>query len=355
MEELLNKTITFKEPSLKRDDLLSVLDAIAKRQIFPKEIYEKTVNILQEILGLKNIILVSSKYVAIQLVLQVFGKKYNELYSANDTNAFYFNQFSGFFNKITPIDINQYYLFFNPEILTDLGKSILFFSYNLGYPVDIKFIEQIDIVSLADFSGSLFVKKDNRYLINNVDFAICSFKDEEIVTSGDGSLIYIKDDKIYDKIKNYAFNNNLFLSDFNCSLLMSQINKKDKIIDSRKKIFFNLYEQTKDNIGEVDWFDSRRLLEKWTEEELNKNASFTTFTLYANDISLAKSIATQMGVEIIEAINTPLSLELKLPKSFPVTEKIAKHAIFIPFYPLLDLNDLNRITFFMKKIQNIEK
>ncbi len=351
MEELLSRLITLKEPSLKRDDLLSVLEALAQRKIYPKEIYEQVLNNLKEILNTNNILLVSSKYVAVQLVLQNISGK-SILYSSNDINSFYFNQFKGFFSKIEPIDINQYSLFFDPTSIENLNNSILFFSYNLGYPIDLDFISKIDIISVADFSGSLFTKFQNNYLINSVDFAICSLKDEEIVTSGDGALLYIKDKKVFEKIYNYAFNNNLFLSDFNCSLLLSQILKKDKIISSRSKLFFALINKTKVSSIDTNWFDSRNLIEKYSEHQLNTDSSFTTFTIGVEDIKLAKKIAQQVGIEIEPAIKTPISLELKISKAFPNTEKVAKHAILLPFYPLLKEEDIEKIAYFIKKLDN---
>ncbi len=352
MEALLSRLISLKEPSLKRDDLLSVLEALAQRKIFPKEIYEQVLNNLKQILEINNILLVSSKYIAIQLILQNIQDKYQTLYSSNDINSFYFNQFKGFFTKIIPIDINQYSLYFNPVILSELNKSILFFSYNLGYPVDIEFISNIDILSIADLSGSLFTKFQNKYLIDSVDFAICSLKDEEIITSGDGALIFVKDRKIYEKIYQYALYNNLFLSDFNSSLLLSQIMKKDKIVLSRNKIFFKLFNETKEYSTNVSWFDSRKILEKYSEDQLIKDATFTTFTIDVEDISIAEKIAIQIGLEISPSIKIPLSLELKLSNSFPNTEKVAKHAVFIPFYPLLNEQDLDKISYFIKKVNN---
>lgn len=350
MEVHLNRIVAFKEPSLKRDDLLSVLEALVNRKIFPKEIYEQSVESLRNILNVKNIILVSSKYVALQLILQNIDKRYSNLYSSNDLNHFYFNQFSLFFEKITPLDINQYSLNFDPIKLSELNKSLIFFTYNLGYPVDIQFIPNIDIISMADFSGSLFTKFNGKHLLEYVDFAICSLKDEEIITAGDGALIYIKDRKLYEKINEYAFNNNLYLSDFNSSLLLSQITKKDKIIESRKKIFLSIYEKTKENISELNWFDTRRILEKYSIEELSIYSSFTTFTIDVKDINIAKKIAEQIGVETNIVIEKPLSLELKLQQNFPITEKVAKHALFIPFYPLLNEKDLEKIYYFINKI-----
>jgi len=352
MEAHLSRIVTFKEPSLKRDDLLSVLQALANRRIFPKEVYEKVIESLRNILNLNNIILVSSKYVALQLILQNIEKRYQNLYSSDDIDYFYFSQFSGFFGKITPLDINQYSINFDPKLLDELTKSILFFSYNLGYPVDLQFIPEIDIISMADLSGCLFTKFNGKYLINYLDFAICSLKDEEIITSGDGALIYIKDRKIYEKINQFSSNNNLYLSDFNCSLLLSQISKKDKIIESRKKIFSKLYEENKQDITDSNWFDSRKLLENQSLEELSENSSFTTFTIDTKDINIANTIAQQIGIEIEPAIKIPLSLKLKLTKNYPVTEKIAKHAILLPFYPMLTENEINKISYFINKVSS---
>lgn len=350
MEALLSKTITLKEPSLKRDDLLSVLDALAQRKIFPKDIYQQTLNSLRQILGLDNILLVSSKYVALALILQNLDKKYYNLYCSDDLNYFYFNQFNDFFGKISPLDINQYSLYFDPQILQDISKSILFFSYNLGFPVDIEYIPKIDIISIADFSGSLFAKFNGKYLLSYVDFAICSLKDEEIITAGDGALIYIKDKKTYDKINEYAFKNNLFLSDFNCSLLSSQLSKRERIIDSRKKLFFAIYEQTKEYSLDSSWFDSRKLFDKWTEDQIIENSSFSTFTIDAKDIKLSKSIAAQIGLEIACSIERPISFDLKISDRFLLTEKVATHAILIPFYPLLTIHDIDKIVYFIKKV-----
>lgn len=352
MGEHLNKILQIKEPSLKRDDLISVLEALAQRKIFPKDIYLQVISVLKNILNLDNILIVSSKYLAIQLILQNIDKKFNKLYCSNDTNYFYFNQFNKFFTNIQALDINQYSIYFDPQILSDINNSFLFLIYNLGYPVDINFISQIDIISMADFSGSLFTKYNGKNLLNFVDFAVCSLKDEEIVTAGDGALIYIKDKKLYEKINDFALKNNLFLSDFNCSLLLSQLSKLEKIIESRKKLFFALYDQTNEYAVNANWFDSRKILEKLDKQDLMENSSFSTFTLDVPDINLAKNLAIQIGLEITPVISRPLSLELKDDKNYPTTSKVAAHAIYIPFYPLLTDEDLTKIVYFIKKISS---
>ena len=94
MEEPLNRMLPFKEPSLKRDDLISVLDALASRQVFPGKVYENAIDILHEKLGVKNILLVSSKWIATQLVTQILlEEKIKNIYVANDSPLLYLNIF----------------------------------------------------------------------------------------------------------------------------------------------------------------------------------------------------------------------------------------------------------------------
>ena len=395
MEEPLNRMLPFKEPSLKRDDLISVLDALASRQVFPGKVYENAIDILHEKLGVKNILLVSSKWIATQLVTQILlEEKIKNIYVANDSPLLYLNIFSTFAQKIQPLDITQYSLDFDVQSIA-LSDSLLFFTYNNGYPKDLSFIKSIDMPTMVDLSGSLFTRFRNNFLFKDLDYVICSFKEEEVITSGDGAAIIIKDDKKFEKIRNLAYENNLLLCDFNCSLLISQILKLNSIKNSRKKLFYAICEKVPPFDERFSSFDSRAILyrdfikqqdydknlidEEGSENYLNGNngkshfdekkmkiyknislqnfkeemedeSSFTTFCIGVENIPLALQIAKSMGIEIRTAISKPVSLELKMMVSFEKSEFIAKHAIMLPFYPSLKVENVNSIITLINKI-----
>ncbi|HPB48004.1 MAG TPA: hypothetical protein PLX16_05240, partial [Exilispira sp.] len=77
---------------------------------------------------------------------------------------------------------------------------------------------------------------------------------------------------------------------------------------------------------------------------------FTTFCIGVENIPLALQIAKSMGIEIRTAISKPVSLELKMMVSFEKSEFIAKHAIMLPFYPSLKVENVNSIITLINKI-----
>ncbi|MCX8058279.1 MAG: DegT/DnrJ/EryC1/StrS family aminotransferase [Spirochaetes bacterium] len=339
--------VHLKKPSLKRDDFLSVLDALIEKKIYPGELYNKIVSYINEKFGLKYFSLLPSRWVAIKLFLQYenIKRNYKKIFISNNSNPFYYQIFKEEGIEIIPLDLNEYSLIPNIETLLNENKdkSLLILSYPYGYPVDFSPFESLGINILADLSGSFGVKYKNKLLGKNFDYVLYSFNDEDIITCGDGCLFLINEEKKFIEYFKLINEFNLKLSDYNCALLLSQMEKIDKIIKSRMKLF-EFYKSKIKNSEKIEvQFDNL-----YDEENYPNYNQFIIHykTGYENINFLAKNF----NIEIEPLIKKPISFVLNNSKNCPNSLKFSSEYFKIPFYPLIDEKALERVSLFLNKI-----
>lgn len=350
-EQLRSEKILFKKPSLKRDDFISVLDAMIDERIYPGIIYKIFKEEITKITGINNILILPSKWVALKIVFDYLYSEYQtikNLIITNNSDPFYYEFFKNYKVNILPVDINKDFL---PDIKNIFNlklevNDLLFISFNTGFSVDFNDINSIDVVQLADLSGSFFTFYNNLHIGKNFDFVFFSLKDDDIITTGDGAILYIKSKKIYNKIEKIVDEYNLKLSDFNCALGLSQLRKINKIINSRKKIVEYYLQNIKDSVkilyyrnidfnklkGNIPNFNNFYIL-------IDKNLNYYKELFYSNNV-IVKPI-----------IEKPISLYLnKGIEQYEFSGIYAKQGLNIPVYPTLKEEQLKLIVKIINKI-----
>lgn len=341
--------ISLKKPSLKRDDFLSVLEALIEKKVYPGEIHNKLVLNITEKYNLKNICFLPSKWVGVKIFLQIekIKEKFKKVFISNNSDLFYYHILKDEGLEIIPVDLDIENLVPVLEnIKSEIDeKSFFILSFPYGYPVDFSEIEKLNVPVFADLSGSFGVLYKSKFLGKNFDFLIYSFKDEDIITCGDGCMMIIKDEKRFLNYYKIVEDFNLKLSDYNSALLFSQLEKFEKIRNSRKKLFYYYKEQIKNEEKIQIIFDR-----EFNDENVPNYNNFILRVKENYDELLMNS--KKYNIEIQPLINKPISFILNNSKKFPNSIKIASEYYKIPFYPVIDKNTLDRVSVFLNKISS---
>jgi len=335
--------IPLKRPSLKRDDFLSVLNAMIDKKIYPGEIYNNLENLVKDKFKLSNLIFLPSKWIAIKLFFQIeiIKKNFKKIYVSNNCDPFYYYILNEENVEIVPLDINpDNFLPLDENIEKENALLIINFPY--GYPVDFENILKLNIPIFADLSGSFGVINGGKFIGNYFDYVIFSFKDEDLITCGDGALFIISDQKKYSNYIKIVEEFNLKLSDYNCALLYSQIEKLEKIRSSMKKLFLFFKSFINSDYIKIV-FDK-----DYNESNIPNYSNFIIFK--EENCDYIKEFAEKYKIEIVNLIKKPISFFLNDKKFYKNSMKIASNYFKIPFYPTLDEKSVEKISIFLKKI-----
>ncbi len=330
--------IRFKKPSLRRNDFLGVLDALIYDRVYPGIIYNETCEHLKEKNKFKNPLLLPSKWVFWKFMLseKFFGKKIKKVLIPDIADPYYYFFFNSSNIEVIPIDIDANTLL--PSV-DDILKhnpqedTLLVLSYPFGVPQDVSEIQSMDINIVADLTGSFNVDMKNK----GFDICLYSFGDEDIITSGDGICVDIKDNKIFKKVVSFVKDYKLELSDYNCALLLAQLKQINSIIRSRKKLF--------DRIKKV--ISNESLFIDYDQYE---GANYNNLILYLEDISYLTELLDNTNIEYKLFSDKPISFYTNSMDSMNFSKKICKSAIMLPFYPTLKEEEIKKIELVLKKI-----
>ena len=217
------------------------------------------------------------------------------------------------------------------------------------------------------------IDNDKAYALKYADFVIHSYHAVKNITTGEGGSILTNDTKIFKKIKTmrehgfikqknkyspwnydliqYGFNSRI--SDINCALGSSQLNRISEIIKKRNKIA-KLYDRSfKDNI--------------FIEVPRRKKNYFSSYHLYPIKINFKKKKISSKKFFLILKNKYKINLQkhyiptykfrafkrfVSRKDKFPITESYFQKAFSIPIYLDLKKNDIKYIS---EKIIKITK
>lgn len=168
-----------------------------------------------------------------------------------------------------------------------------------GFPVDLKAIREIaykyDIKIIHDAAHAIGAKIDGRNIINYADATILSFHPVKHVATGEGGMVLTNDENYYKKLQLFRTHGitrneeelvenhgawyyemqelgyNYRITDLQCALGISQMNKLDESIYKRNQIAQRYENKLKD----LEWLElpTNYFDKKWLENEKYNNLS----------------------------------------------------------------------------------
>jgi len=252
--------------------------------------------------------------------------------------------------------------------ITEKTKAIIYTDY-AGQPCDIKEIKEIadehDLYLIEDACHALGAEYRNKKTGNFADMTVFSFHPVKHITTGEGGMVVTNNREFYNKLKmlrthgidktamdrfgsdaSWAYDMKLLgrnyrITDFQCALGISQLNKLDNFIE-RRQCLADLYNElledvdfiktpiTKENVKHV-WHIYTVLL----DENINRDNFFGH--MRNNNIGV--------NIHYIPIYHFSYYREHFNfnPDDFPVTEKVFKKITTLPLYPKMKDEDVRYV------------
>lgn len=245
--------------------------------------------------------------------------------------------------------------------ITSRTKAIIPVHYG-GCPCRIKELKRIakkhNLVLIEDAAESLGSGIDDKKTGTFGNSAVLSFCQNKIIATGEGGAIVTHSQEIYEKLKlirshgrleteNYfssikifdyiALGYNFRMSTLTAALGISQLKKIEKIIKARRENALYLTENLRREIREIGFLNSPK-------------EYFSVYQLYTLRVKkgrdeliqylAAKGIMTKIYFSPVHLTNF-YKIKLRYKCRLPVTEKISREVLTLPFFPELTRGEMD--------------
>ncbi len=286
------KIIPYGKQHINKIDIDSVSKTLKHEKITTGRIVDLFENKLQKYLGCKYSVSCNSGTSALFMAFQAIDLKKNDIVIMPSINfVSSYNIVKMFGAKVFLSDVDEFTGQMTPENIVDCFKRFklkkvkaILLMFNGGYPQNAekfkKFKKKFTSYIIEDAChafGATYKFKGKFYKIGSCkhsDISTFSFHPLKTITTGEGGLVTTNNKNISDKLKiirsigikrsknhwdyNVIFKSlNFRLTDFQCALGISQLNKVKKFINKRKEIF-NFYNKSFSKLDflEIPKFDN---------------------------------------------------------------------------------------------------
>ncbi|MCF2700348.1 UDP-4-amino-4,6-dideoxy-N-acetyl-beta-L-altrosamine transaminase [Fusobacterium mortiferum] len=265
-----------------------------------------------------------------------------------------------------------------------------------GYPVDLKAIREIinetgkDIKIIHDAAHAIGAKRDRRNIVDYADVTILSFHPVKHVTTGEGGMVLTNDEEYYKRlclfrthgitrnseelIENHGawyyemqdLGYNYRITDMQCALGMTQMDKLDNSLYRRNQIAKYYEEELKDiewlklplRYFSKEWLDDKKY--KGLKEKPENLNSYHLFPVLLENSEERKRFFDYMRennifvqVHYIPLHTMPYYKEKYGFKKgdFPVAEDYYSREVSLPMYPTLNKEELRYIVKIIKEFK----
>jgi perosamine synthetase len=366
--------INLSRPDITGAEIKKVTEVLKTPYISRGPIVKKFEEAFIKYIGTKHAIAVNSGTSVLHLIIRSLGIGENDEVITTpfsfiaSANCILYEKAKPVFVDIDPlslnIDVNQI-----EKKITEKTKAILAVDV-FGYPAEWDKLKNIadkyNLKLIEDSCEALGAEYRNQKAGSFGDAGCFAFYPNKQITTGEGGIITTDNDYIADKcykMRNHgrAYNSswldheilgyNYRISDINCALGLSQLQRIDEILDKREKIA-ELYNNQLSDFPDISILCSTKDIKRsWFVYVLILKNEYTQ---YHRD-----NIIEVMGRRGIECGNyfTPIHLQPFYVKlfnfrsgDFPVTESISQRTIALPFYNKLKKQEIKYIVTNLKDI-----
>lgn len=234
---------------------------------------------------------------------------------------------------INPHDLNISFEEIKKKISTKTKAIIV--SHTYGVPADLDMIKSLGVPIVEDCAQSIGAMYKRQRVGNFGDVSTFSFYATKLLTTGHGGMVYSRDRKYTDKVRdyvdfdcrrNYYPRFNFQMSDIQAALGSSQLAKLDWFLERRENIA-QRYVSALSNCG-------LRVQEMY----VTGKRVYYRFIMRMKKPNKLIQYLRKIGIQTIVPIQDweLLHRYLKLPrKDYPIAEEIAHSTISLPVYPAL--------------------
>lgn len=231
--------------------------------------------------------------------------------------------------------------------ITKKTKAIII-THTFGCPADLDGFLKLRVPIIEDCAQALGSRYRNGYLGTFGVISTFSFYASKVITTGNGGMIFSRNRKLIDKIRDYREFDcrkkylprfNFKMSDIQAAMGRIQL-KKLPFFLKRRKYFASVYSQILPSLS------------VWPQPVCVDSLNFYRFLIRTKRARQLKRYFADNGIETIIPIESYELLHRYLgqdPKKFPVSEEVAKSTLSLPVYPALSTAELKYIVSMLNK------
>lgn len=321
--------IVHSKPLIEDLDIQNVNDVLKTGNISKGDLNKEFINKIKAYLSATNIILTSSGSNALQTSLLLAGLKKGDevIIPSYVCDSVFYSLIS---LEIKPVfcDIGENWVVSKTMVerkLTNKTKAIVLV-HTFGIAVDVKNFLDLGITIIEDCCQSFGLKINNKYAGTIGDIGVFSFDATKCLTTGNGGAISINNKEIISK---YRDNEELFtyftgMSDIQCALGISQINRYDLFLKLRFEIAKNY----------------KLVLEKNHIFHENNKTIYFRFPLKVKDDSKFIKFFRNRGIIIRKGVDELIHKKHGIKDILIETENTFKHTVSLPIYPAMTKQEI---------------
>lgn len=244
----------------------------------------------------------------------------------------------------------------NVQQETSRGRSLIIPRHYAGVPIAMKELEKLiyqpDAVVIEDALEALGSVYDGESRVGSCvwsQMTVFSFKDSHILTTGEGGAVTTNDPELYSKLQTYR-RRELFLTDFQAALGLSQLARIDSLIAKRQQIA-NWYQEHLQGIPHLN------VLPSLTDTRVAPHRYVVRIDFAACGVTreIVRDELQQRGIET-QAHYLPVYHQPPFQKScgelaayFPGAEAFYAQALSLPLYHDLTEAQVERVSQSLKE------
>ncbi|PJI09694.1 MULTISPECIES: DegT/DnrJ/EryC1/StrS family aminotransferase [Clostridium] len=310
------------------------------------EMVRKLEKNIEQYLDVKNVVLVQSGTLALQLAYKILNLKGSVLTTPFSFVATISSQVWEGLNPIF-VDINKDTLNIDTKLIekniTD-DVSAIVPVHVFGNSCDVEKIDEVsskhNIKVVYDAAHAFGVKYKGKSILNYGDISAISFHATKVFHTIEGGALIIKDDKLYEKallMRNFGINGidsvknigiNAKMNEFEAAMGLCILDDMDKILENRKNVYERYMSYIKGDIT-------------FQIHNNNSTLNYSYFPIILKDEGILKRVQNLLLKEGISPRRyfypclSKLSY-LKSEEKMPIAEDISKRILCLPFYDSLE-------------------
>jgi len=353
------ETIRWNEPRFGKEELEEVRKVIESNYVNEGPKTKELEELFQNYLGVKHVVITTNATAALFLAVKAEAEKRKvsdfEVIVPDMTMLATASAVNWAGGKPIMVDIKNDDLTIDASKLEEKisNKTIAILPVHvLGRAADMEKILEIakkhNLAVIEDSAGALGSKLNGKFLGTIGDIGCFSLQSNKIITSGQGGVIALNDDKLYELIRRYRdfgrMNNkellheiagyNLKFSDLAAALAVAQF----KRLDERKKLLleqYKLYKESLSDVKQIKFFQIKEgEIPLWIDAFVEKRKELLAF-LSANQIFCRECWPSLHR-------NPPYKSQ-GLDKDFPNSSLASDNVLWLPNGPAISNENINFI------------
>ena len=221
------------------------------------------------------------------------------------------------------------------EKLLAKNPKALIAHYTLGFIPDIDEISQMGIPIIEDISQAVGAKWAETICGSFGQVTVCSLSPENIITSGNGSLVMVKKKSDYNYLKRLleVSPEYTLLPDLNAAVGLAQLKELERFLKLRKEI--------------ADIFSRSLMRGKHStllQREKGENVCFSFPVVVNSSMKDIRHFARKKNIETHAAFkDTIITMNDDIYKSFPNARQLLLRCVLFPLYPALANKNIESI------------